>query len=300
MPNIEANGLSLHYESRGNENDPAILLIMGLSVQMILWPDAFIDQLVGAGFRVVRFDNRDVGLSTHLDHFGVPSIPLETVKFMMRLPLKAPYLLDDMANDTAALIDALGLKRPHVVGASMGGMIAQTLASKFPDKIASLTSIMSTTGRRSLPRPAWSAFRAILEPPSKRGDTEGAIQRMMRVLATIGSRTYPASPTHLREICERHVLRSNHPAGGARQMLAIAASDDRTRAVRKIKVPTLVLHGDEDPLVHVACGIETANVIREGGGNARLSIINGMGHDFPLPLLPKVAEEIIAHCRAVS
>ncbi len=299
MPNIEANGLSLHYESHGNENDPAILMIMGLSVQMILWPDALIDQLVSVGFRVVRFDNRDIGLSAHLDHFGVPSIPVETLKFIMRLPVNAPYRLEDMANDTAGLIDALGLKRPHVVGASMGGMIAQILASQSPDKISSLTSIMSTTGRRSLPRPAWKAFRALLEPPPKRGDTEAAIQRMMRVFSTIGSRTYPASPAHLREICERHVLRSNHPAGGARQMLAIAASDDRTRAVRTIKVPTLVLHGDEDPLVNVACGIETANVIREGGGNARLSIIKGMGHDFPVPLLPKVAEEIIAHCRAV-
>ena len=300
MPNIQANGLSLHYELRGNENDPVILMIMGLGVQMILWPDALIDQLVSSGFRVVRFDNRDIGLSSHLDHLGVPSIPVETVKFMMRLPIKAPYRVEDMANDTAALIDALGLKRPHVVGASMGGMIAQILAARYPEKLASLTSIMSTTGRRSLPRPTWSAFRAILEPPSKHGDIEGAIQRMMRVFTTIGSRTHPPAPAHLREICERHILRSNHPAGGARQLLAIAASDDRTHAVRQIKAPTLVLHGNEDPLVSMVCGIETANVIREGGGNARVSIIEGMGHDFPVPLLTRVAEEIVAHCRAAS
>ena len=300
MPNIAANGLSLHYESRGNETDPAILLIMGLGVQMILWPDALVDVLVQSGFRVVRFDNRDIGLSSHLDHLKVPNVAVESVKFMLHLPVKAPYFIDDMANDTAALIDALGLERPHVVGASMGGMIAQNLAARYPEKVASLTSIMSTTGRRSLPRPTWNATRALLEPPAKRGDVEGAIQRMMRVFATIGSRTYPAPPAHLREICERHILRSNHPAGGARQLVAIAASNDRSRLVRQIRAPTLVLHGNEDPLVRMACGLETARVIREGGGNAKATIIEGMGHDFPVPLIPAIAAEIVAHCRAVA
>jgi proline iminopeptidase len=300
LPNLEANGLSLHYESRGNEADPAILLIMGLGVQMILWPDALVDMLVQQGFRVVRFDNRDVGLSSHLDHLRVPNIALEAVKFMMHLPVRAAYLIDDMVRDTAALIDVLGLHRPHVVGASMGGMIAQNLAAQFPDKLASLTSIMSTTGRRSLPQPTWKARRALLEPPARRGDTEGAILRMMRVLTIIGSRTYPADRAHLREICERHILRANHPAGAARQLLAIAASGDRTRTVRQIKAPALVMHGNEDPLVRLACGLETAQVIREGGGRATVAVIEGMGHDFPLPLLPRVAEEIIAHCRSNS
>jgi proline iminopeptidase len=298
LPNVGANGLTLHYESRGNPSDPAILLIMGLGVQMILWPDALIDMLVEQGFRVVRFDNRDAGLSSHLDHLGVPNMGLEVIKFMMHLRLKAPYLIDDMAGDTAALIDALDLNRPHLVGASMGGMIAQNLAARFPQKLASLTSIMSTTGRRSLPQPTWKARRALLEPPAKRGDIEGAIRRMMRVLTAIGSRSLPPDPVHLREICERHILRSNYPDGGARQLLAIAASGDRTRMVRQIKAPTLVLHGDEDPLVPVACGLETAQVIREGGGRANVAVLNGMGHDFPPPLLPAVAEQIVAHCRA--
>ena len=298
MPELLANGLNLHYESHGNPSDPPILMIMGLGVQMILWPDALIDMLVQRGFRVVRFDNRDIGLSSHLDHLGVPNIPLQVIKFMMHLPLKAPYLIDDMARDTAALIDGLELHRPHVVGASMGGMIAQSLAAQFPEKLASLTSIMSTTGRRSLPQPTWKARRAILEPPAKAGDTEGAIQRMMRVLTAIGSRTYPADSVHLREICERHILRSNYPAGAARQLLAIAASDDRTRVVRQIRAPTLVMHGNEDPLVRLACGLETAHVIREAGGQAHVTVLEGMGHDFPVPLLPKVAEEIVAHCCA--
>ena len=216
MPNIAANGISLHYESLGNENDPPILLIMGLAVQMILWPDAFCRLLVDKGFRVIRFDNRDVGLSAHLDHLGVPNVPLEYAKFMLRLPLKSAYLIDDMAADTAALIDALGLQRPHVVGASMGGMIAQNLAANYPGKVASLTSIMSTTGRRSLPKPSWKTMRAIMQPPAKRGDTAGAIDRMIRVFEVIGSKTHPADPAYLRDVCTRHIMRANYPQGGAR------------------------------------------------------------------------------------
>ena len=297
MPDINANGISLHYESLGNDNDPPLLLIMGLAVQMILWPDAFCRMLVDKGFRVIRFDNRDVGLSTHLDHLGVPNVPIEYAKFMLRLPLKAPYLIDDMAADTAALIDALELKRPHVVGASMGGMIAQNLAANYPDKVASLTSIMSTTGRRSLPKPSWKTMRAIMQPPAKRGDTQGAIDRMVKVFGVIGSKTYPPDPVYMRDVCARHVARSNYPQGGARQLIAIAASDDRTYVVRNIKAPTLVLHGDEDKLVSPVCGMETAREIVYGGGKAKISIIKGMGHDFPAPLLAQIADEISAHCK---
>lgn len=297
MPDTQANGLTFHYESRGNESDPVILMIMGLGVQMILWPEPLIDLLVQHGFRVVRFDNRDVGLSSRLDQMPVPNVPLQALKFMMGLPVKAPYRIEQMAADTAALIDALGLVRPHVVGASMGGMIGQNLAANYPEKVASLTSIMSTTGRRSLPKPTWDARRAILQPPARRGDIEGAIHRMMHVFRAIGSRTFPPNQAHMREVCERHVNRSHYPAGAARQLLAIAASGDRTAVIRRIKAPTLVIHGDEDPLVPLACGVDTARVINDGGGSATFSVIKGMGHDFPLPLLPRVAEEIVAHCR---
>ncbi len=300
MPNIAANGISIHYESLGSESDPPILLIMGLAVQMILWPDALCQLLVDKGFRVIRFDNRDVGLSTQLDHLGMPNIPIEYAKFMLRLPLKAAYLIDDMAADTAALIDALGLKNVHVVGASMGGMIAQNLAASYPGKVASLTSIMSTTGRRSLPKPTWKTMRAIMQPPAKRGDTEGAIDRMVNVFNVISSKTYPPDPAYMRDVCVRHITRANYPPGGARQLMAIAASDDRTYTVRKIKAPTLVMHGDEDKLVSSVCGMETAREIVHGGGKAKVSIIKGMGHDLPAPLLPQIAEEIAAHCRAVN
>jgi pimeloyl-ACP methyl ester carboxylesterase len=298
MPNIDANGISLHYESIGRDSDPPILLIMGLSVQMILWPDVFCEMLAAKGFRVIRFDNRDVGLSTHLDHLGKPNIPLEYMKFIMGMPINARYKIDDMAADTAGLIGALSLKNVHLVGASMGGMIAQNLAASLPGQIASLTSIMSTTGRRSLPKASWRTMKAMLRPPAKRGDTEGAIQRMMAVFRVIASRTYPPTDEHVREICERHVLRANNPIGGARQLMAIAASGDRTEIVRQIKTPTLVIHGDEDELIPYAAGLETARAIREGGGTANTLILEGMGHDLPEVFWPRFVEAISAHCQA--
>ena len=298
MPDIIANGISLHYESIGRESDPPMVLVMGLAVQMIFWPDGFCRMLADRGFRVIRFDNRDVGLSTHLNHLGTPNIAAAYLKFMMRLPIKAPYAIDDMAADTAALIAALELPRVHLVGASMGGMIAQNLAATHPQPIASLTSIMSTTGRRSLPKASWRAMKALLAPPAKPGDNEGAIRRMLKVLRVISSRTHPPDETALREFCTRHVLRSYDPAGAARQLIAIAASGDRTRVVRRIKTPTLVIHGEEDELIPYAAGLETARAIREGGGAATSLILEGMGHDLPEIFWPRLADEIAQHARA--
>jgi proline iminopeptidase len=298
VPSIQTDKVSLEYESSGNPADPPIVLVMGLGMQLIMWPQQLCEMLAAKGFHVVRFDNRDVGLSSHLDDLGVPNIVLATLKYLLRLPMKAAYLIDDMARDTAALLDALGTSRAHVVGASMGGMIAQNLAANAPAKVASLTSIMSTTGKRSLPQPTSRARRALLRAPAKRGDVEGATRRLMSVLREIGSQTHPAEESYLREICERHVRRSYDPAGVARQLIAVAASGDRTAVVRRIKVPTLVLHGDEDPLLRPACGEETARVIREAGGDVKLEIIRGMGHDLPVPLLPQLAERIVEHCLA--
>ncbi len=296
MPSIAANGLTLEYDTRGDPGHPVILLVMGLGVQMILWPEAFCDELAARGFRVVRFDNRDIGLSTKLDHLGTPRIALEAIKYALHLPLKAAYRIDDMARDTAALLDALGIARAHVVGASMGGMIAQNLAVMVPAKVASLTSIMSTTGRRRLPPPTSAARRALMTAPARQGDVEGATRRMMKLLRAIGSRTHPADEGYLRALCERHVRRSYHPPGIARQLAAIAASGDRTEIVKRIRAPTLVLHGDEDPLLRPPCGEATARAIREGGGAATLEVIRGMGHDLPVPLLPALAASIAAHC----
>jgi proline iminopeptidase len=298
MPSVTVNnGITLEYESFGNVGDPAILLVMGLGAQLLLWPDALVEMLVAKGFRVVRFDNRDVGLSTKLDHLGSPSMPLTFMKFMLRIPLRAAYKVGDMARDTAGLVEALSLGRTHVVGASMGGMIGQNLASAFPDMVASLTSIMSTTGNRRLPQPTWRARSALLSRPAKVGDVEAGTRHLMHLLRVIGSRTHPAEEGYLRNFCERHVRRSFYPPGVARQLLAIAASDDRSATIARITAPTLVMHGIEDPLLPPACGVETARVIREAGGFVTLEIVEGMGHDLPVPLLPRIADSIAAHCK---
>jgi len=289
-------GLELEYESRGDPGRPTILLVMGLGVQLVLWPDELCEMLAAKGFRVIRFDNRDVGLSTHLDHHGMPDIGRQAIRYFLHRPLKAPYLIEDMARDTLGLMNALGLQRAHVMGASMGGMISQNLAALAPERVASLVSLMSTTGSRKLPLPRLRALRALLLPPPPEGDVEMAIQRFMQLLRIIGSRTFPAEEGHLRAVCERHVRRSFHPAGGARQLLAIAASGDRTPVVRRIKAPTLVLHGDEDPLLRPKCGQATARAIREGGGTAEFELLRGMGHDFPVEVMPELANRVAAFC----
>lgn len=300
MPTVEANGLTLAYEEEGDPAGPVMLLVMGLGVNLRFWPDEFCAELGARGFRVIRFDNRDVGLSTKLDHLGTPNIALAAIKYALHLPLKAKYLIGDMARDTAAFMDALGIARAHVVGASMGGMIAQNLAADFPGRVATLTSIMSTTGCRNLPGPTARARRALLGKPAKPGDIEGGTVRLMKVLRAIGSRSHPAEETWLRAFCERNVRRSDHAPGAARQLLAIVASGDRTEVVKRIKAPTLVIHGDEDPLVRPQCGVATVEAINAGGGHARLETVAGMGHDLPLALVARVAEAIAAHCRAAS
>jgi proline iminopeptidase len=296
MPAVPVGALSLEYEEIGNRQDPPLLLIMGLGMQMIAWPDAFCALLAARGFRVIRFDNRDVGLSTKLDALGTPNIPIEFGKYLLRLPIKSPYRLDDMTRDAAGLLAALGIERAHVVGASMGGMIAQNLAAQFPLLVQSLTSIMSTTGRRSLPGPTWKARNALLTPPARRGDNAGAVQRMKRVFRVIGSPGYPEDEAILSALCERCVARSNYPPGAARQLVAIAASGDRTRLLQRIVAPTLVIHGEDDPLLPSAAGVATARAI----DGARLSLIAGMGHDLPSGLHRRLADEIADHCRAAA
>ncbi len=294
MSSVTANGLELEYEIIGDDAAPPLLLIMGLGMQMIAWPDPFCLMLAEQGFRVIRFDNRDVGLSTKFDKAGTPNVTMEFAKYMLRLPMKSAYYIDDMSKDAAGLLDALGIARAHVVGASMGGMIAQNLAAHFPHKVLSLTSIMSTTGRRSLPGPTWKARNALLAPPAKRGDIPGAVARMKKVFRVIGSPAYPEEEAVLDAMCERHILRSNYPQGIARQLVAIAASGDRSRVLKDIVAPTLVIHGESDPLLPVAAGIDTARVIPK----AKLCVIPGMGHDFPGGLHQKLVDEIAAHCRA--
>lgn len=296
MSRAKANGLTLEFESLGDRANPTILLIMGLGMQMIAWPDAFCEMLVARGFHVLRFDNRDAGLSSGFEQCGVPNLVMLWLKYLLKRPLHAPYLIDDMADDTAALLDVLCVKQVHVVGASMGGMIAQNLAARYPQKVLSLTSLMSTTGRRGLPGPTRKVRAALMRSPAREGDVQGAVQRLMQILRAIGSPGYPEDKAMLRALCERHVRRAYRPDGMARQLHCIMASGDRTAAIKQISVPTLVLHGAADALVPLACGKDSAAAIP----NARLTIIEGMGHDLPTALLPRLVDEIVAHCLSVE
>ncbi len=293
MPQVQANGLTLDYEDLGLSEAPCVLLIMGLGMPAALWPDAFVDGLRAAGLRVIRFDNRDCGHSSKL-RGGTPALlPAAIARALLRLPVRAPYTLDDMADDAAALLSAIGVARAHVVGASMGGMIAQVLAARHPDRALSLTSIMSSSGNPT-PRVALGsrrALRAILHRPTRTGDVDALAAHLVQVFGVIGSPGYPSDPQVLHQQLRRVAQRGYHPAGTARQLLAILASGDRRKMLERIRVPTLVIHGAADPLVPLAAGIDTAKHIR----GARLKVIPGMGHDFPAALQPGLAALISAH-----
>jgi pimeloyl-ACP methyl ester carboxylesterase len=299
MPQIEANGLSFDVEVSGERDAPALLLIMGLGMPAALWPDGFIEHLLAAGLRVIRFDNRDCGHSSRLHSVhATRNLTGAIARALLRLPVRAPYTLDDMADDAAGVLTALGEARVHVVGASMGGMIAQLLAARFPDRVVSLTSIMSNSGnpnpRYALGKPR--ALRAILNRPRNIDDVQQLTDHFVRVFGVIGSPGYPGEPQVLRQHLERVARRGYYPAGTARQLLAVLASGDRRAQLARITAPTLVIHGQEDPLVPVAAGIDTARHIR----GARLEIIQGMGHDFPPALQPRLASMITAHVRAAE
>jgi pimeloyl-ACP methyl ester carboxylesterase len=296
MPRASTNGLSLEYEISGDPAAPPILLIMGLGMQLTSWPPALRDGLVARGFRVIAFDNRDAGLSTRIRVRRRPNLMLQIARAWARLPVRAPYTLEDMAEDSVGLLDALSIRRAHVVGASMGGMIAQVVAARHPERTASLTSIMSSSGNRRVSQAQPAARRALLSRPGDPGDPESVIRHLIGVWGVIGSPAYPADPAELRRRIEHSVRRAYHPAGVAQQLLAILASGDRRRMLAKITAPTLVIHGAADPLVPVAAGRDTAQHIR----GAQLRVIDGMGHDFPAPLVPTMVDAIAAHCRAAD
>jgi pimeloyl-ACP methyl ester carboxylesterase len=293
MPVVEANGITIEYESLGDPAAPPILLIMGLGMQLVAWPDPFCQALVGHGFRVVRFDNRDCGLSSKIEVRRQPNLVAAIASAWLRLPVRAPYTLDDMAADTVALLDALGIRRAHVVGLSMGGMIAQVVAARYPDRVLSLTSIMSSSGRRRVSKPRPEAKRALLGKPTDPRDLDSVVEHLVGVFGVIGSPAFPKDRAALRDQIARNVRRGYYPRGVARQLVAIIASGDRRRLLRKIRVPTLVIHGGADPLVPVEAGRDTAHNI----AGAKLRVIDGMGHDLPPELLPILVEAIVAHCR---
>ncbi len=286
MSSAKANGLTLEYDEFGAPNDPVMLLIMGLGAQMILWREEFCNDLAARGFRVVRFDNRDVGRSSWCDAMGVPDLTAAMTAMVTRQPPPpAPYLLSDMAADAAGLLDALGVKRAHIVGASMGGMIAQALAIEHPRKVLSLTSIMSTTGNPDLPQAKPEALGALLGPPPT--TREEAIERGISVFHTIGSPKY-VDENEIRDLAARQYDRGFNPTGVMRQLVAILSSGSRNEALRRLSVPALVIHGRIDPLVPFAAGEDTAASIP----GARLLALDDMGHDMPKPLWPQIIDAI--------
>jgi len=292
MPTAVANGLALAYEVRGDPDASPLVLVMGLGMPLVLWPDALVDGLAQRGFRVVSFDNRDCGHSEKLPRGPRPNLSLAIGRALLRLKVRAPYTLDDMAKDVVGLLDALCIARAHLVGVSLGGMIAQVMAVRFPERVTSLTSIMASSGnpRVSLGKPA--AIRVLLRRPDAR-DVEAVIAHLVDVFGVIGSPAYATDPALLRSLCERVARRGYYPAGTARQLLALLAAGDRRRDLASVRAPTLVIHGTRDPLLPVAAGRDTARHIP----GARLLEIEGMGHDLPPPLTPLIVDAIARHCR---
>jgi pimeloyl-ACP methyl ester carboxylesterase len=286
MPVAPSNGIEIAYEVIGPPENRPLLLIMGLGTQMIHWDDELCAELVAHGHRVIRFDNRDVGGSTKLDGNGVPNVLGTMVAAARGATVDTPYRLSDMAADAAGLLDALDIESAHVVGASLGGMIAQTLALEHPDRVRTLTSIMSTTGHPDLPTATPDAAAALFQPAPS--DREGNIERAVRVFRVIGSPGFPFDEKRVRARAARAYDRCFHPAGVARQMIAIIASGSRRDALHTLRVPTLVVHGADDPLIPLACGLDTAESIP----GAELLIIEGMGHSLPPATWPRLVEAI--------
>lgn len=291
MPNVIANGITIEYETHGDPANPPLLLIMGLGAQLTLWPIELVEALVGRGFHVIRHDNRDIGLSEKFGHAGVPNFRRVALMRLFGLRAKLPYRLTDMADDSAALLDALGIESAHIVGGSMGGMIAQLLAIHHPQRVRTLTSIFSTTGNPRLPRPRPEAMNALLDRAPANATLEQVIPIGIRVARAIGSPAYPTPEERLRERIARDFARSFYPEGPARQIAAIMDDGDRRKRLRGVTAPTLVIHGTDDPLVPVEGGRDTARAIP----GAKLHEIPGMGHDLPLELVDEIADAIAAH-----
>lgn len=279
----KANGVELEYETFGEPSDPALLLIMGLGAQMTYWPEALCEKLAARDFHVIRFDNRDVGLSTKLDHAPVPEIA-----DIIMGKASAPYSLDDMAADAAGLLDALKIEKAHIVGASMGGMIAQLFAANHPKKTLSLTSIMSTTGNPAVPPATPEAMAALTNRLPADTPIEAMVDNAVKVQTAIGSPGHNYDTPEERGRLRKAIERSVYPAGFGRQMAAIIAGGDRRTRLKGVAAPTTVIHGEVDPLVPPGGGHDTAASIE----NAELILIAGMGHDLPPFVLDQVTDEI--------
>ena len=286
MPNVMANGIQIEYDTFGDSSFPALLLVAGNGAQLIFWEVEFCELLAKKCFFVIRFDNRDAGLSTKFKEAGIPDFPAAIKAAMEGKPVESAYSLDDMADDAVGLLNALGIEKAHICGVSMGGMIAQVIAYRHPKHVLSLTSIMSMTGNPDLPQGKPDALAAVLAPaPAER---KAYVEHMMNVWRRIWSPGFPFEEKRARTFIENSYDRSYYPQGMTRQNIALIANGDRRPSLSTIAVPTLVIHGADDPLIPVEGGKDTARVIP----GAKLFIISGMGHDMPKGVWAEIADAI--------
>ena len=284
---LSAAGTAIEVDDQGPAGATPLLLIMGLGMPLTAWPEELVRLLVARGFRVIRMDNRDAGLSQRFDQLGVPNLAWAGLRHAMHWPVRAPYTLTDMANDAVGVLDALGIASAHVCGASMGGMIAQRLVARHPERVKSLVLMMSSSGARHLPLPSWRVSRALMSRPAGRSEA-AVVAHLTRLLGVIGSPAYRPDPQELQQRLTTLVARGWHPAGTARQLAAVAADGDRRALLAGVRTPTRVIHGADDPLLPLACGLDLVASIP----GAVADIVPGMGHDLPQALLPRFADAI--------
>lgn len=296
MARIEANGIGIEYELEGPKGAPVVLLVMGLAAQLTAWPPALLERLHGAGFRTLRFDNRDAGLSEKMEGRRAPNLPLQAILSRLNVSGLAPYNLRDIAADAEGLMAALGVERAHVVGVSMGGMIAQVFAGTRPARTLSFAGIMTTTNRPRLPGARRDVAKTMFGPGPVAATEEAAIERGVRIWRLIGSPDGGEDEAALRARVTAAVRRSNYPAGIRRQTAAIVDEGDLRRYARRIAAPTLVIHGEADPLVRIEGGADLAACVP----GARFERIEGMGHDLAPRHLPRIAELLIGHVEAAE
>lgn len=298
---IRANGIDIEVEDTGpgpgaaGRERPVVLLIMGLGMQLVAWPAQLVQALVDAGYRVIRHDNRDVGLSHRFEALGKPNLIWQSVKYKMGLTPRAPYTLSDMAADSLGVLDTLGIEKAHVVGASMGGMIAQRVALMAPERTLSLTSIMSTSGAKGLPPPRPEVIRALLKRPADHRP-QAVADHYVKLFKVIGSPAFPTPAAELRERILKGAERGFYPVGTLRQMLAIMADITRAAQLARVRAPTLVVHGKADPLVPYACGEDTARRI----AGAKMLGIEGMGHDLPRGVVDHLLAALLPHLKSAD
>jgi pimeloyl-ACP methyl ester carboxylesterase len=293
MPNVKANNIQIEYDTFGNPTSPPLLLIMGLGGQLIHWDENFCRQMAAKGLFIIRYDNRDTGLSTRFEAAGLPDMSGLLNARLQGQSIPTPYTLDDMADDAVKLLDALDIEKAHICGSSMGGMIAQTAAIRHPRRLLSLISIYSTTGNPDLPQPQPAAMEALLTPPPV--ERQAYIDFNVVTMQTIAGSGFPFDEQFIRNISARAYDRAFYPPGVGRQMMAVMAQEDRTSALASVTVPALVIHGTTDPLVPAAHGKDTADAIP----GAQLLLIEGMGHDLPRikEPWPQVIDAIVAHTK---